>query len=105
MTNGGTKAFIAAVGAVLLGGGSAFTAGKLSAGPTDARLAVHEELSKEIHASLKREFITQAQETKEAAKKAADESTWARAMLEVWLKKNGIDVPPKPDTARRDGRR
>ena len=105
MTNGGTKVFVAAVGAVLLGGGSAFTAGTLTVRPTEVRLAVHEELSKQVHDSLKREFIAQAQEAKEAAKKAADESTWARAMLEVWLKKNGIDVPPKPDTARRDGGR
>lgn len=74
---------------VLLGGGAAFTAGKISVGGVEDRLDVHEQVEHSL-------LTQQAQRTERAAERAAYDAQVARINVEVLLRTMGVTVPRPP---------
>lgn len=97
------KVLKVAIAVVLLGASSAWTAGVLAVANVDERVTMHVKAAEETHEALKREFITQAADARTSAAKAADESAYARIMVETLLRMNNVPIPARPKSAASDG--
>lgn len=103
MFNGHTEAVLKwlklSIGIVLVGGGSAFTAGKMAASEVDTKLHVHTNTEHTVLAQ-------QAARMEKKVDQAAYDSQYARIMIETLLRSSGVAIPPPPDGGvKKDGGR
>ena len=74
---------------VLLGGGAAFTAGKLSVKSVEDRLEAHEHTAHPL-------LLAQMEQAQRASAQASYDATYSRIMTEALLRANGVPLPKPP---------
>lgn len=94
-----------ALAIVLMGGASAFTAGKMAVANVQAEVTAHIAMDTAVHTV----FAQQADRVEKTVNQAAYDAQWARINTEALLRAQGIQPPPpptRPDAgARNDGGR